>query len=137
MATKKNHGEPLWYALAKAEGIDPTGIDHHTLALVKAADLPQPIAKRKARRADFVHPAERPNVDAVLTELSNFDDAHRTFGTFGGRTARQVALQAETDVYNAWVLMQCIKNNLRSPGAISRSQFQERFWDGDDHGGVS
>jgi hypothetical protein len=101
---------------------------------------PPPPPKRTTRRrrpsGDFLHPKEAPDVTDMIWELSRARGPQydRGFGHFAHWSAWHVAADCETQIYNAWVRLQCIDNNLRSPGSLSIADYVDRFWHGDDDG---
>lgn len=134
---KTKKPERLWAALAAAEGIDPKMIDAHTAKeLTKSNGKP-----RRPRKREFRHPdkEDMPNVDTMLSALRDFDSDERFHRGYLGMkvfTSRQIALRVETEIYNAWVELECHRRRLVTPGTLSEDDFHERYWrsprDGDD-----
>jgi hypothetical protein len=126
---KTKKPEQLWAALAAAEGIDPKMIDAHTAKeLTKSSRKP-----RRPRKREFRHPdrEDMPSVDTMLSALRDFDSDERVHrGCLGANifTSREIALRAETLIYNAWVELECRKRRLVTPGRLLEDDFHERYW---------
>lgn len=130
-----DHDPQLREALALADG-DQLALLHSmngNAAPAPAQLVPTASAKtaRKPRRKrDYVHPEECPDVSEMLNDLASPAAAPfgARFGRNGWRSAFDIAAAAEAEIYNSWVILQCLKNGLREPGQLSDDAFIERFW---------
>jgi hypothetical protein len=66
----------------------------------------------------------------MLNDLSSEEAVAfgKRFGRFRWDTGRDIAAGAETEIYNAWVILQCLKNQLREPGELTSDAFTSRYW---------
>lgn len=105
-----------------------------------AALVPAPKAKKKPRRiqkpapAEYRHPAERPSVETMLSDLSEatYDSGFGSHGLllFPGW---RVAAEAEANIYNNWVRLQCYRDGLLGPGELSMHDYIARYWSKGGH----
>ena len=119
------------YAPAALETFDRVIRQHRTAEHTPA---PKDIPARQARgginlrnRGTFAHPEDTPDVDDMLDALSR-SDLQTGFGRHNFRSARDIAADAECEIYNAWVKLQAIQKNLLPPGRLTPEEFVSRFW---------
>jgi hypothetical protein len=131
LAKKSVAIDPLWAELSELEGIAPADVGQHAQKVAEQEEAPKVprsgIRPVQRHGKDYIHPDKAPSADDMLDDLSAADveSTDRSFDFVG---SRHVARRLETDIYNAWVLVQCHLHQLRPPGALSPKDYSDRFW---------